>query len=597
MHAPVHLLRVVVQKVIRSVLRKKRCALRAFCVLQHGGRVAVVGKVGKVLVLFDFGQGRSADDILQAALDSSVLARQILPCPDGHRIPQVQLLVRVLSERVSPNRVFEIIVRERARYPRSADRLRARCRSWRAGHFGLDRRDLEVLPASAPRVDVIVIECARHGDKEQRERDLHDRLRLPLNTWRMPCASSRVHRTLEYRWEGKSRESFRSKVRPLHHRPTMRKCEEKLDLVREVRELGSRFRRCSFLFTVTFGKCQHGMTIPPIAWLGVTLSPISSEPWILGCGLARVQFHSWSTFFTNVQLHREVRHQTPAESSGQDRSLSFWHRWSCLEWLSEFTGRRELSQSSRRADDGAFETGDVSVCDRSRVEGQTRQSVLLHRDDEEVATVHAFRTWTGLSRCLTSLDHDLRRRPLLSPASAFPQRRRCRPLVSHWFPTFTIGEEHAAPVIFHFFLRWIIPSRWNRRIFYGRETPARFVSAIRDPWGKGGKLIARSIVVLAKQNNWSDGKYGTWFGGTSSGSKLDRYISLWWIRDNVKLIDFDAIKYPLKRLFTSTKFDTPRFRDPIFLPDGFAQSIPAFEGKNWAIKRTFAGNRRVENDV
>lgn len=62
---------------------------------------------------------------------------------------------------------------------------------------------------------------------------------------------------------------------------------------------------------------------------------------------------------------------------------------------------------------------------------------ILHRGDGEAATVHAFRTWTGLGRCLTSLNRDLRRRPLLSPASAFPQRRRCRPLVSHWSPTFS----------------------------------------------------------------------------------------------------------------------------------------------------------------
>jgi len=39
--------------------------------------------------------------------------------------------------------------------------------------------------------------------------------------------------------------------------------------------------------------------------------------------------------------------------------------------------------------------------------------------------MHAFCTWTSSSRCPTSLDSDLRRRPLLSPASAFPQRQ-CR---------------------------------------------------------------------------------------------------------------------------------------------------------------------------
>lgn len=47
------------------------------------------------------------------------------------------------------------------------------------------------------------------------------------------------------------------------------------------------------------------------------------------------------------------------------------------------------------------------------------------RSGGEAVTMHAFCTWTSSSRCPTSLDSDLRRRPLLSPASAFPQQQ-CR---------------------------------------------------------------------------------------------------------------------------------------------------------------------------
>lgn len=90
------------------------------------------------------------------------------------------------------------------------------------------------------------------------------------------------------------------------------------------------------------------------------------------------------------------------------------------------------------------------VCDR-----ETGSKVLevfydtSPRSGGEAVTMHAFYTWTSSSRCPTSLDSDLRRRSLLSPASAFPQRQRqCRPLVPHWFPTLAIVRTHRDAVLF-----------------------------------------------------------------------------------------------------------------------------------------------------
>lgn len=104
------------------------------------------------------------------------------------------------------------------------------------------------------------------------------------------------------------------------------------------------------------------------------------------------------------------------------------------------------------------------------------------RGDGEAVTMHAFCTWTSSSRCPTSLDSDLRRHPLLSPASAFPQRRRqCRPLVSHWFPTLAIVRTHRGASYFPFLssLNYFAATRDCRTLSSGK-TSSRFEPQLCD---------------------------------------------------------------------------------------------------------------------